>query len=107
MDGGSLAGRFAVWRRDDSVYYTDDQPGEHRLGPGSQPVVALMNAAPCFVWQDGSRLVWNRGTAVQPLVLAEGAGFPAMAAGTKNFPLMVCFEAKTNGVPTIFAGVVN
>jgi hypothetical protein len=107
MDGGALAGRYAVWRRGNSVYFTDDHPGEHLLGEGRQPVVALGPAGPCFVWQEGSRLMWNLGTLVKPAVLAEGASFPSIVGRTRGGGPIVCWESLTNGVPTIMAALLD
>ena len=105
MDGGSLAGRYTVWRRANSINHTDDRPGEHLLGPGTQPVVGLSRAEPYFVWQDGLRLLVSKGTSVKPAVLAEGGASPVIADGTKNRGPIVFWESATNGAQTILAEV--
>lgn len=107
MDGGSLAGRYTVWRRADSVYFTDNRPGEHLLAQGKQPVVGLGRAGPWFVWQDGLRLLVNKGTSVKPAILTESGTSPVIADGTTSRGPIVFWESVTNGVQTILAEVLD
>lgn len=107
MDGGGLAGSYAVWRREDSVYYSADRPGEHLLARGKQPVVGLGRAGPYFVWQDGLRLMVNKGILVNPAILAEGGTSPVITDATKDRGPIVFWESATNGVQTILARVLD
>ena len=107
MDGGSLAGSYSTWRRGGAVYFTDNQSGEHLLADGRQPIVVVKNDAPYFVWQEGSRLMMNKGTVVKPIVLAESGAYPVMATGTKDLGPIVVWESATNGVQTILAEILH
>jgi hypothetical protein len=105
MDGGALAGAWTVWRRGSTVYFTD-RFGEHPLGPGRQPVVISGMAGPWFVWEENSRLMLKKESAL-PVVLAENGSYPTMAMVMANHNPIVVWESSVNGTPTILAEVLR
>ena len=107
MDGGGLAGPYSVWRRNSTVFYTDAQTGEHLLAEGKQPVIGIGNGIPYFVWQEGSRLMVNKGMVVKPIVLTERGAYPAITTATKDRAPIVVWESETNGVQTILAEILH
>ncbi|MDB6112771.1 MAG: hypothetical protein JWR69_4521 [Pedosphaera sp.] len=107
MDGGSLSWPYSTWRRGANVYHSGGGSGEHLLGKGTHPVVGVGKEGAYFVWQIGSQLMLKKGVAVQPVVFAEGATYPAMAVASAQQPPVLVWESLTNGVKTILAEVVR
>ncbi|MDB6125143.1 MAG: hypothetical protein JWQ71_4136 [Pedosphaera sp.] len=107
MDGGSLAGPYSVWRRDKSVYYTDEKFIEHLLGEGRQPVVSLGREGLFFLWQKDSQLMLQKGTEIKPIVLAETGAYPAVTSALEKPNPIVVWESMTNGLKTISAQVLK
>jgi hypothetical protein len=108
MDGGGLAGVYSTWRRQNAVYYTDDQQAEQLLSAqGRQPVVGLGKAGPYFLWQQDSQLMLNQGLKVAPRVLAEVGAYPAIASAAQDAAPLAAWEGSTNGLKTIFAQVLK
>lgn len=106
MDGGNLAGPYAVWRRESTVYYTDGGVTEHSLGPGKQPTVVLAKDGPYFVWQDDARLLMQKGPAL-PVVFSPAGAYPSLAAASADQAPIAVWESTTNGSPTILAEVLR
>lgn len=106
MDGGGLAGSYSVWRRSSTVYYTDNGPGEHLLGPGRQPVVGLGKEGPYFIWEQDFRLIMKKELAA-PVMLSPAGAYAAVAAASANQYPVVVWESRVNGVDTILARVLD
>jgi hypothetical protein len=108
MDGGGLAGAYSIWRRQNAVYYTDDERSEHLLSAhGRQPVVGLGKAGPYFLWQNDSQLMLNQRLTVAPRVLSEAGAYPVIASATEESAPVVAWEGSMNGIKTIFAQVLR
>lgn len=116
MDGGSLAltpdGKLVtVWRRDKSIFLTEDgSPTERLLGAGEQPSIAATAAGSFVVWLEkrGGNLRLLAPSAAEPTVLAAQAGDPVITAGPGGRgPVVLVWESRSDEVATIKCQVLS
>jgi hypothetical protein len=105
IDGGSVDGSFLTWRRENSIYYADETNAEHLLDPnGRQPVVAMVNKVPWFLWISHSHsLVFSKAPQLKAVSLSEEAAYPSIASNPDSASAIAVWEGTTDGVKTIFS----
>lgn len=107
MDGGQIAfdadnRLVTVWRREKSLFVSDDRSETALAAQGLHPVVAVGKKGPCYVWQTGSTLMLQKANS-EPVRFAEKGSFPAIASsGLKGSPVVV-WESTLDGSKTILA----
>ena len=108
MDGGAVATAKGVittfWRRENSLYLAQasgaDAP-EIKVGDGQQGWVAANTTGTYLVWlrgRSGSSLLATTPKTTDPLMLAESAQNPMVAAGTSPDPVVVAVWADKQGI---------
>jgi hypothetical protein len=102
MDGGGLVSVYSVWRRESTIYYTDQKNKEQLLGGGKQPVACLGKNGPYFAWEGNAGLMLKSG-ATAPVEIARGGAYPSMAAASVNDAPVVVWQSDLNGSQTILA----
>lgn len=117
MDGGALAvspktGITTFWRRDNMLYLVDASGAkrpEKSMGPGQQGTIAKTDGGTYLAWLRGRRpgtLMVSVPTAPEPMLLAEKANNPVLAAGAGANPTVVLVWSDEQGVrsATLAAG---
>lgn len=87
MDGGAISLRadgkpVTVWRRERTVYRSSSSTDETVIGPGAQPVLALVADRPVIVWSADSAIMLLKGSA------------PATRLGSGTYPSLVAAPAS-------------
>ncbi|HTM48478.1 MAG TPA: sialidase family protein, partial [Bryobacteraceae bacterium] len=68
MDGGGLAASgtriLAAWRRESTVYVSEPDKAERRIGDGKDPALAVAGGRAAVAWSEGAALrAWREGQA--------------------------------------------
>jgi hypothetical protein len=108
MDGGAVASAKGVmttfWRRENTMYLaraSGADSGEIKVGDGQQGWIAASARGTYLVWlrgRSGSPLLATTPKTIDPLVLAESAENPMVAAGTGTSPAVVAVWADKQGI---------
>lgn len=114
MDGGMLTvdgqhGLHTVWRRDKSLFITNDSRTESSLGMGEQPWIAATAAGVVVVWtnrREGD--LWMQSpNSKEPVKLASDARDPVVTAVPGKNRVIVCWEGRAEGQRALLASVVD
>jgi hypothetical protein len=105
MDGGSLADTCFTWRRENALYFASEMEPEHLLDSnGRQPVVAMVNQKPWFLWISHSHsLDFSKAPELKAVSLSEEAAYPSITPNPDSTYAFAVWEGMTNGVKTIFS----
>lgn len=115
MDGGGIAidadGKpWTVWRRNSSIFMAKDSSDEIRVSSqGTQPVAVLGREGMSLLWQNGGKLYRSAVARVgsEPEIVAESAGFAAVAANPNRTMAIVAWEGAIGGNRTIFSEILK
>lgn len=111
MDGGSLAygpgsATHPVWKRERTVFASDDLAHELKLAqPAAQAVAAYLGATPLTAWEASGTLMLQRGAGA-PTNYARGGRFASLSA--RGEVAAIAFEGVTpEGRSTLFCELLR